>query len=99
MPGRSTLISKRSADASAEATNLSRKETELRTRPWVGSKDIEFVPASGTGIFLDDTLIFDYRNVGVLPADNLALDLDIATRSARRKSILASKFVRYLSSP
>ncbi len=58
--------SRRSAKAAQDSTDVLLKESELRTRPWLGITDCLLLP-------LTDDLEIHYQNVGVLPAQDTTL--------------------------
>lgn len=62
------------------AIDHTRRESSLRTRPWVGVKNAYFAPADGTEPNPVEYLVIEFHNVGLLPALSLEL-IDVSARS------------------
>ena len=56
--------------------NIVRRESALKTRPWVGVIELSYdASTDGTGLNPSDRLIVEYSNFGSLPARNLTMTI------------------------
>ena len=73
----SVLVAVRTARAARDQANAVIRDSNLRTRPWVGLTGVEFDRQPERGLFGAEEFDFLYINVGLLPAQNLYAHLEL----------------------